>query len=74
MLIDDVINKRMEICKACPLYKDTDKGAVCDGSKYISPDGKEWSYFKKDNWKKGCNCNLERKTKNLNNHCIINLW
>ena len=49
MLIDDVIKKRMGICKACPLYKETDGGALCDSSKYISPDGKEWSYFKKDN-------------------------
>lgn len=34
--------ERMEICKACPLYKE-DKfyGPICDNSKYISPDGKE---------------------------------
>ena len=47
-MLDEFVNKRLEICKVCPLYKETSTGPVCNPSKYISPDGKEWSYFKKE--------------------------
>lgn len=73
-MLSELAKKRLEICKQCPLFKETKNGAVCDSNKYISPDGKEWSYFKKDGYKQGCNCNLNWKTNNLSNHCIINLW
>ena len=35
--------ERMEICKACPLYKESTLGPRCDSHRYISPDGKEAS-------------------------------
>ena len=42
MLMEDVVKKRLEICKACPLYKEDSRyGAICDNSKYISADGKD---------------------------------
>lgn len=41
MLENDILfQERIEICKKCPLYKEHSLyGAVCDGNKYISPDG-----------------------------------
>ena len=74
IMLDEFVNKRLEICKACPLYKETSNGPVCNPSKYISPDGKEWSYFKKEGWIKGCNCLLKNKTRGFNNQCIVKKW
>lgn len=33
MEIEALFNKRMTICKNCPLYKETDIGPVCDDEK-----------------------------------------
>ena len=52
----------------------TENGMKCDDRKWISPDGTQSSFFKKDGWKKGCGCYLTYKTKNINNHCVIKLW
>lgn len=41
--IDEQREFRLKICKECPLYKETEYGAVCNRSKYISKDGKDWS-------------------------------
>lgn len=66
--------ERMEICKACPLYKESTLGPRCDSHRYISPDGKEASWLPKAGWKRGCNCYLNWKTKAPNQHCIIGKW
>lgn len=67
--------ERLEICKKCPLwYEDPEFGPRCNGKKYISPDGKEASFFKHDGWHKGCNCLLKIKTQGVTNHCIIKKW
>jgi len=75
MLMEDVVKKRLEICKACPLYKEDSRyGAICDNSKYISADGKDWSHFPKPGYRRGCACAIKMRIKNLSNHCIINKW
>ena len=73
-MFNELAEKRLEICKKCPLYKQTESGHICDGSKYISHDGKDWSKFPKKNYRRGCNCILEKKVKHPSNHCIVNLW
>lgn len=40
-MLSELSKRRLEICKQCPLYKETRNGAVCDSSKYISSDGKD---------------------------------
>lgn len=72
--MENVFEKRMEICKKCPLMKMTEYGPQCDNTKWISPDGTQVSLFKKLGWVRGCGCYLNSKTKNLNNHCIIKKW
>ena len=69
----ELVDKRLEICKACPLYKDTVFGAVCNPKLYINKEG-ETSYIPKEGYKKGCNCILRRKAANPGNHCIIGKW
>ena len=68
------IEKRLEICKKCPLMRMTEYGMKCDERRWISPDGTQTSYFKKDGWKKGCGCYLNSKARNLNNHCVCGKW
>lgn len=72
--VEKMKEERLVICKSCPLYKEGTYGPVCNRSKYISPDGKDWSWIKKDGYKQGCGCNLRSRTGNPDAHCIINLW
>ena len=66
--------ERLEICKKCPIMRMTEYGMKCDDRKWISPDGKEGSFLKKDGWKKGCGCMLQYKVRTQTNHCIAGLW
>lgn len=66
--------ERLEICRNCPIMRMTEYGMKCDDRKWISPDGKEGSFFKRDGWKKGCGCMLQYKVKNQTNHCVAGLW
>ena len=69
----ELVDKRLEVCKVCPLYKETAFGAVCNPKLYIKKAG-ETSYIPKEGNKKGCNCILRRKAANPGNHCIIGKW
>jgi len=70
-----ISEERLKICSTCPLFKKTWDGQHrCDSSKYISPDGKSTSYLPKKDWKRGCNCLLEIKTRNPASKCVIGLW
>ena len=68
----------MDICKACPLYKeDSFYGAVCNSAKYIkvNEDGSESSsYFPRAGYTRGCGCNLSKSVANPKKHCIVNKW
>ena len=46
--MEDFIAKRLEICSNCPIMRQTDLGMKCDNRKWISPDGTQGSFFKKD--------------------------
>lgn len=72
--MEKFIEDRIEICKSCPIMRMTEFGMKCDERKYISPDGTQSSFFKKDGWKKGCGCILSHRAANINNHCVIGLW
>ena len=69
----ELVDKRLEICKVCPLYKETAFRAVCNPKLYINESG-ETSYIPKEGYKKGCNCILRRKAANPGNHCVIGKW
>lgn len=72
-MLSDVASKRFEICKSCPLYKETSNGSICDSKKYMNSKG-EWSYFKKEGFKPGCGCLLDRKIRGLTNKCPHGKW
>lgn len=66
--------ERVTICKNCPLGRSTEFGLKCDDRKYISPDGTQASFFKKEGWIRGCGCMCVVKARNPNNHCIAKKW
>lgn len=71
----DLVEIRKSICEKCPLYKvDKFYGPICDSSKYISPDGQSFSYFRKDGWTRGCGCHMKHKWANLKAKCIVGKW
>ena len=69
--MEDFITKRLEICSSCPIMRQTDLGMKCDNRKWISPDGTQGSFLRRDGWKKGCGCYLASKTRNINQHCVV---
>jgi len=72
--MEDFVKQRMEICRNCPIMRITEFGMKCDDRKWISPDGQQSSFLKKDGWVKGCGCYINSKAKNPNKHCVIGLW
>ena len=72
--MEDFIEKRLEICKNCPIMRMTEFGMKCDDRKWISPDGKQGSFFKKIGWIRGCGCYINSKARNPNNKCICGKW
>lgn len=46
--MEDFVKQRMEICRNCPIMRITEFGMKCDDRKWISPDGQQSSFLKKD--------------------------
>lgn len=73
--MDNLITERQKICEKCLLFKqDIKYGPVCDSSKYMSPDGTEVSYIRKDGWIKGCGCHMRYKWGNYKSKCTAGKW
>ena len=66
------INDRLAICKRCPIFSPT--GRRCNSSLWINPDTNEVSTYPKSGFIRGCNCIIDIKAKNPNNHCIAGKW
>lgn len=72
---EDIKEKRMEICKKCPLYKETSMGPICNPKLYISETDKTTVIDRpRIGYKRGCGCRLNAKTRLQNSKCIINKW
>ena len=69
-----MLEKRLEICKQCPLWKETINGPICNPNKWINPQDGKSSYFPKDGYVKGCGCLLERRVLNNDAKCVANKW
>ena len=64
--------ERLEICRNCPLYKESIDGPICNPRKWINPETGRTSYYPKEGYKRGCACLLDKKVHNPNNHCVAN--
>lgn len=62
--------QRLAICKRCPIYS---RGR-CSSNLWINPKTDEVSTTSKIGFIRGCNCYMEVKVKNQNNHCIAGKW
>lgn len=69
----EMSDRRMTICKACPLFKETTVGPICNPALWINAEGKT-SDHELDGYVKGCRCRLNAKTKTMNSHCVIGKW
>lgn len=70
---EELAEKRLEICRNCPISTNTDYGLRCDSSKYRNKEG-EWSYLPKEGMVRGCSCLLEKRVLDPNKHCVVDLW
>lgn len=66
--------KRIAICKKCPLYGKNSLGEVCDASKCYNPKTGELLYAPATNFICGCGCMLNKKSRIKNAECVLNKW
>ena len=69
-----ISKSRMNICKDCPLYKNTIVGPVCNSNLWYNPITKDISFKEKDGYIKGCGCRLEAKTTIAYMVCPAGKW
>lgn len=75
MVDEKLYNERLEICRACPLGLETNRGLICNSKLYINKEDKESiSRFPKIGYVRGCSCNMTMKGKHEHGHCIVNKW
>ena len=80
---EQMSNKRLELCRKCPLFVSSLAGIRCNSNMWMNPKTQELS----DNWKEGfvngCGCRLEAKTRtplqkddngNLIDGCPASYW
>ncbi len=72
-LNEDMSQKRLAICKKCPIYSPS-YGGLCNSDLYINPETGRISFEAKEGYVRGCGCRLKAKTTLPNSHCIINKW
>ena len=69
----DLSERRMVICAACPLFKSTVTGPICDPDKWIDKNNNSSNeYF--EGATKGCSCRLSAKTALKHARCVVGKW
>lgn len=76
MVDEELYNKRLEICRACPLGLETARGLICNPKLYINKEDKtSVSKFPKIGYVRGCSCNISNgKAKFEHAKCIVGKW
>ena len=72
-LYEDISQKRLAVCKKCPLYKTT-YGGQCNAKLWLDPNTGDVSLEEKDGYYKGCGCRLLAKTRVPEAHCPALKW
>lgn len=70
---EDISQKRLAVCKKCPLLKDT-LGGVCNYKLYMNPETLEVSETPKEGFKRGCGCRVQAKTRLPYAKCPLDRW
>jgi hypothetical protein len=71
---DELTDKRLDICRACPLGIQTSLGLKCNKNLWINPETEEISTYSRSGYVRGCGCRLSAKATLKDSHCIINKW
>ena len=70
---NELYEKRIIICKQCPLYSDK-LGGICDSKKCWDNSKNILQSFPGNNITCGCGCRLQAKTRLKNAKCVLNKW
>jgi len=70
---NDLANKRLAICRKCPLYSDS-LGGKCDNRKCFNTVENKLVNFPGKNVICGCGCRLQAKTRLANSKCVLGKW
>jgi hypothetical protein len=70
---EDMSITRMNICRACPLFKDV-AGGICNPRLWLNPITGDVKTEKTDGYYKGCGCVLNSKTRASGAHCPAKKW
>ncbi len=71
--MNELMEKRLEICKSCLLYKEGPFGPTCDNEKYMNFENKI-SYLPKPGYIRGCGCLIRQKAMKQNSKCPLKKW
>lgn len=76
MVNEELYNKRLDICRNCPLGLETMHGLICNPKLYINKEDKtSVSKVPKMGYVKGCSCNITNgKAKQEYGKCIVDKW
>lgn len=72
-LNQDIAEKRLSICKVCPIYSER-FGGTCNNKLWFNPKTNEISLDEKDNFVRGCGCRLKAKTTLADESCPADKW
>lgn len=60
---------RMQICRTCPLFKQSTFGPICNPNLYLNTTTNKTSHVGGEGYTKGCGCRLNAKTRIEDAHC-----
>ena len=66
------IEKRLEICKQCPIYSPIND--TCNSKLWINPNNNLISTTQRAGYIRGCGCHIKYKVKNKASQCIAGKW
>ena len=67
-------DRRLDICRECPLYEETNIGPICNPNMYVRKSDDSWRYTPAEDYVKGCGCRLLAKTRLEDEHCPAHKW
>lgn len=71
---EELSKARMKICKECPLFKQSEIGALCNSALYLDVETNTATSYKKEGTYKGCGCRLNAKTRATDAECPALKW
>jgi hypothetical protein len=72
---EELSEKRLKICKVCPLYKnDSLLGEICNSKLYFNPEINKISNYPRQGYYNGCGCRIQAKSRLINAKCPLNKW